>query len=211
MAKKKKVVKKSKKNTSKVIKKKKKKLSKQNAKKRTTKKSRKTSRKSPKKKISPKLETASLQVGDQAPIFILNNQSGQEVALESLRGNNVILFFYPKDMTPGCTQEACDFRDSLNRIKEYGGIILGISKDDESLHTKFIEKYHLNFDLLADTSGSVCNLYGVFKEKNMYGKKYMGIERTTFLINKEGRISRIYPKVKVEGHVQEIIRDLAAL
>ncbi len=114
-------------------------------------------------------------------------------------------------MTPGCTQEACDFRDSLNRIKSAGGVVLGVSKDDESLHQKFIEKYALNFDLLADTDGSVCEAYGVIQEKSMYGKTFMGIVRSTFLIDKNGNLAKIYSKVKVEGHVQEIINDLSSL
>lgn len=152
-----------------------------------------------------------LHIGDSAPNFVLKNQNGEEITLGSLHGQNVVLYFYPKDLTPGCTQEACDFRDSLNRVKEQGAIVLGVSKDDEALHQKFIAKHDLNFDLLADTSGTVCDSYGVIKEKNMYGKKFMGIERTTFLINKDGKVAKVYPKVKVEGHVQEVLNDLSVI
>lgn len=120
----------------------------------------------------------------------------------------LVLYFYPKDDTPGCTQEACDFRDSFRAFQKAGAKIVGISRDDIKKHNKFSEKYSLNFPLLADTEGKVCEKYGVWIEKNMYGKKYMGIERTTFLIDGKGTIRRIWRKVKVKDHAAEVLAAL---
>lgn len=152
-----------------------------------------------------------LKEGDKAPSFKLNDQDGNAVSLPDFKGQTVVLYFYPKDMTPGCTQEACDFRDNFARLKKGKTVVLGVSKDSEALHKKFIAKYELNFPLLADIGGDACEAYGVWKEKSMYGKKYMGIERTTFIIGPDQKIKKIYPKVKVKGHVDEILNDLKEL
>ena len=149
-----------------------------------------------------------IAVGDPAPDFRLSADDGRSYALKELRGKKVVLYFYPKDDTPGCTKEACSFRDNLGRVTSKGAIVLGMSRDDVKSHAKFREKYHLNFPLLADVDGHVTEAYGVWKEKNLYGRRYMGIERTTFLIDKDGRIARVWPKVKVEGHTDEVLAAL---
>lgn len=146
-----------------------------------------------------------LKVGDRAPVFRLASDTGENIALKDFKGKTVILYFYPKDMTSGCTQQACDFRDSYSSLRRTGAVVLGVSKDPVVSHGKFKEKYSLPFPLLADVDGELCKAYGVWKEKSMYGRKYMGIERTTFVIGPDGRIERIYPKVKVTGHVAEIL------
>ena len=120
----------------------------------------------------------------------------------------MVLYFYPKDDTPGCTKEACDFRDNFRRLKPLGAEVFGISPDEMKSHVKFIDKFELPFTLLADEDHAVAEKYGTWKEKNMYGRKYMGIERSTFLIDPNGRISRIWRKVKVEGHVDEILKEI---
>jgi len=132
----------------------------------------------------------------------------KKVSLKDFLGQKVILYFYPKDMTSGCTQEACDFRDSFPKFEKINAVVLGISKDALKLHKKFQEKYNLPFNLLSDESGEVCEKYDVWKEKSMYGKKYMGIERTTFLIDESGKIIKIFRKVKVKGHINEILEFL---
>lgn len=149
-----------------------------------------------------------LKVGQKAPAFSLNNESGEKVTLKSLQGHKVVLYFYPKDNTPGCTQESCDFRDHFARLKKAGVVVLGVSKDSESSHQKFITKNSLPFSLLSDEEGKVCEAYGVWQEKNLYGKKHMGIVRSTFLIDESGKIAKIYPKVSVKGHVDEVLKDL---
>ena len=149
-----------------------------------------------------------IAVGDPAPDFHLSADDGRSYALKELRGKKVVLYFYPKDDTPGCTKEACSFRDNLGRVTSKGAIVLGVSRDDVKSHAKFREKYHLNFPLLADVDGHVTEAYGVWKEKNLYGRTYMGIERTTFLIDEDGRIARVWPKVKVEGHTDEVLAAL---
>lgn len=146
-----------------------------------------------------------LKPGDRAPAFKLQSDQGETVSLKDLSGKTVVLYFYPKDMTSGCTQEACDFRDSFSQLKKKGIVVLGVSKDSVDSHVKFKEKYKLPFDLLSDAEGKACEAYGVWKEKSMYGRKYMGIERTTFVISPAGKISRIFPKVKVKGHVEEVL------
>ncbi|HKW42956.1 MAG TPA: thioredoxin-dependent thiol peroxidase [Thermoplasmata archaeon] len=150
-----------------------------------------------------------IAVGDPAPDLSLPADDGRLVSLKDLGGKKVVLYFYPKDDTPGCTKEACSFRDNLNRVTTNGAIILGVSRDDQKSHVKFKEKYHLNFPLLSDVDGKVTEAYGVWKEKNLYGRKYWGIERTTFLIDENGKIAKIWPKVKVEGHTDEILAALA--
>jgi len=146
-----------------------------------------------------------LKEGDNAPDFTTRNQNGDEVKLSDFRGKRVVLYFYPKDDTPGCTKEACSLRDSFDVFEKKDIKIFGVSNDDEKSHQKFISKYALPFDLLADTDKTLVETYGVYGEKNMYGKKYMGINRTTFLIDEEGKIAKIFRKVKVDEHAGEIL------
>lgn len=146
-----------------------------------------------------------IKQGGQAPNFTLPASNGEFVSLSDFRGKNVILYFYPKDMTPGCTTQACDFRDAYASFENLNTVILGVSRDPIQKHTKFIEKYNLPFLLLSDEDGKVCDLYGVYKEKNMFGKKVMGIERSTFIINAEGMIVKEERKVKVKDHVQQAL------
>lgn len=146
-----------------------------------------------------------LKEGVKAPAFTVLDDQGAKVSLKDFKGKTVILYFYPKDMTPGCTTEACDFRDSLARLKKLKAVVLGVSKDSPSRHQKFREKEGLNFTLLSDEDGDLCKAYGVWTEKSLYGRKFMGIERTTFVISPEQRILKIFPKVKVKGHVDEVI------
>ena len=155
---------------------------------------------------------AELKEGSQAPAFTLPASTGGEISLADYRGKQaVVLYFYPKDMTPGCTQEACSFRDLAEDFAEVGAVILGVSTDDLASHAKFVAKHELNFPLLADAEAAVCQAYGVWQEKNNYGKKYMGIVRTTFVIDKDGVICKIYPKVKVDQHADTVLEFLRAL
>lgn len=148
-------------------------------------------------------------IGKPAPDFTLPSTDGGNVTLKQYKGKKtVILYFYPKDETPGCTREACDLRDHSAEIESRGTVILGVSTDPLESHMKFREKHKLPFPLLSDEDAAVSKLYGVYKQKNVYGKKSMGIERTTFVIDRTGRIATIYPKVKVEGHVQELLSFL---
>lgn len=151
-----------------------------------------------------------LTTGSTAPAFTLPDEAGHPVSLSDFKGRKLVLYFYPKDDTPGCTQESCDFRDSLAALSRAGAAIVGISKDDAASHLKFKDKYALTFPLLSDTDGRVCEAYGVWVEKNMYGKKYMGIDRATFLIDETGTIARLWRKVKVPGHVAEVLEALGA-
>ena len=146
-----------------------------------------------------------LKVGDRAPSFILQTETGEKIGLKDLKGKTVILYFYPKDMTPGCTQEACDFRDLHPQAKKKGVVVLGVSKDSVETHSKFKAKYSLPFALLSDPDGKVCEAYGVWQEKSLYGRKFMGIVRTTFVIGPDGKISHVFPKVKVKGHAAEAL------
>lgn len=152
-----------------------------------------------------------LHIGDNAPDFTLPTDNDGEIALSSLRGGSVIIYFYPKDNTPGCTLESCGFRDAFPAFEKLDAKIIGISKCSVAKHDKFKAKYDLNFPLASDEHGDVCERYGVWKEKNMYGKKFMGIERATFLIDKNGRIANIWRKVKVKGHVAEVHDSLRNL
>ena len=145
-----------------------------------------------------------LNVGDKAPSFTLKDSFGKTVSLKDFSGNKVVLYFYPKDNTSGCTKEACDFRDSFPAFKKLNAVVLGVSADSEKSHQGFSEKYNLPFTLLADPDKKVIQKYDVWKEKSLYGKKYMGIERTNYLIDEGGKILKIFPKVKVEGHVDEV-------
>ena len=149
-----------------------------------------------------------LEIGQKAPTFKLKSQTGEEHSLKDYKGKKVVLYFYPKDMTPGCTTQACDFRDHHARIKKKKSVVFGISKDSLARHEKFAEKYELPFDLLSDEDGAVCKAYDVIQEKNMYGKKVLGIVRSTFLIDEQGFIEKIWWKVKVSGHVEEILAEL---
>jgi peroxiredoxin Q/BCP len=152
-----------------------------------------------------------LNEGDKAPDFTTHDDKGNTVSLKDFRGKKVVLYFYPKDDTTGCTKEACDFRDNLARIKRKDAVVLGVSPDSEKKHAKFKDKYDLTFPLLADEEKKILNDYGVWKEKSMYGRKYMGVERTTFLIDEKGKIAKIFPKVKVAGHVDEVLQALSEM
>jgi len=149
-----------------------------------------------------------LNIGDFAPDFELTDQNGTSHRLSDYRGKKVVLYFYPKDNTPGCTKEACSFRDSFEDYKKHGIVVLGVSKDSEASHTRFIEKFSLPFTLLADTQTAVCQAYGVWGLKKSMGREYYGINRMTFVIDEEGKILKIYEKVKPEDHAKEILRDI---
>jgi peroxiredoxin Q/BCP len=147
----------------------------------------------------------SLTIGDKAPDFTIATDGGGTFSLLEMRGHNVIIYFYPKDDTPGCTKEACEFRDRLPDFSNSSSKIIGISKDTVAKHDKFKSKYELPFTLGADLEGDVCEVYGTWVEKSMYGRQYMGIERATFLVDKEGVLQGIWRKVKVKGHVEEVL------
>ena len=149
-----------------------------------------------------------MQVNDKAPDFTTTDENGKEVALKDFRGKTVVLYFYPKADTPGCTKEACGFRDTYKQIQKTGVVLLGISKDTAASQKKFKDKFHLPFPLLADAEKKIANLFGVLKEKNMYGKKTIGIARTTFVIGPDGKIQHIFNNVKAEGHAEEVLEYL---
>ncbi|HEX3158471.1 MAG TPA: thioredoxin-dependent thiol peroxidase [Gemmatimonadaceae bacterium] len=146
-----------------------------------------------------------------APDFSLLADDGRTVRLSDLRGRPVVLYFYPKDDTSGCTTQACGFRDAFPSFDDAEAVILGVSPDDVKSHVKFKAKYDLPFTLLADTGHTVAEAYGVWKEKSMYGRKYMGVERTTFLIDRDGNVAKVFEKVKPAGHADEVARELATL
>ena len=152
-----------------------------------------------------------LKEGSTAPDFTLKDQDDKEVSLSSKKGKWVVLYFYPKDLTPGCTTEACNFQESLPDFSSLNAEIIGVSKDTVKMHRKFADKYKLAFSLVSDEQGKVCDAYEVWREKFNYGKSYMGIVRTTFIISPEGKIVKIFPKVNVKGHhleVQEALKSL---
>ncbi len=151
-----------------------------------------------------------LAEGDAAPDFQLPSSTGKDVRLSSLKGKQVVLYFYPEDDTPGCTREACAFRDNFAKFDGLGAVILGVSKDSLESHERFIGKYHLNFTLLSDEGLKVHKLYDTWRLKNNYGRKYMGTERSTFVIGSDGRIKRIFRRVKVDGHDSEVLAALNA-
>jgi peroxiredoxin Q/BCP len=154
--------------------------------------------------------TATL-VGSKSPNFTASTDSNGSISLKDLRGKTVILYFYPKDDTSGCTAEACDFRDNMQRLTSSGAVVLGVSPDSPKSHDKFKQKYELNFALLSDESHEICESYGVWVEKSMYGRKYMGVERSTFVINAEGVLAHEWRKVKVPGHVDEVLAAVQSL
>jgi len=153
----------------------------------------------------------SLDVGDKAPTFTLPTDGGGEISLKDLEGETVILYFYPKDDTSGCTAEACAFRDALPGFSKVNATVIGVSKDPVKKHDKFKEKYGLTFPLASDEDGKVCDAYGTWVEKSMYGRKYMGIDRSTFLIDGKGVVRAIWRKVKVPGHVDDVLKATQAL
>jgi peroxiredoxin Q/BCP len=147
--------------------------------------------------------------GKKAPKFALPDQEGNKVALKDLSARAaVVLYFYPKDMTPGCTTEACDFRDHVKEIRALGAEVVGVSADPVPSHQKFIAKYSLNFPLLSDPDNKVTKAYGVYKKKSLYGREFMGIERTTFVIDRDGKVRKVFAKVKVNGHTDEVLAAL---
>jgi len=149
-----------------------------------------------------------ININDKAPEFTLQDENGKEISLKGLRGKVVVLYFYPRADTPGCTIEACEFRDTYKQMQKTGAVLLGISPDTPKAQKKFQDKFKLPFSLLADADKKVANAFGVVQEKNMYGKKVMGVVRTTFVIGPEGRIQHIFPKVKAEGHAVEVLAYL---
>ena len=151
------------------------------------------------------------KIGNLAPLFSLPDQDGNLQSLKSLRGGIVVVYFYPKDDTPGCTIEAKEFRDNLAKFSKLGAIVLGVSPDDIASHCKFSGKYDLNFPLLADTDHTVAERYGLWVEKSMYGRKYWGVQRATFLIDGRGTVAKAWPKVSPEGHADEVLDAVSAL
>ncbi len=153
----------------------------------------------------------SLQLGNQAPEFTLPDQNGNMHNLTQYRGQWIVLYFYPKDDTPGCTKEACSFRDNFEALRERGIVVLGVSKDTQASHKKFADKFNLNFTLLSDESTEMIKSYEAFGEKKFMGKTFQGIHRITYVIDPQGIIRKVYEKVKVEEHAQEILRDINSL
>jgi len=149
--------------------------------------------------------------GDQVPEFSLEADDGTVVTRDSLMGKNVVLFFYPKDNTTGCTREACDFREAFPRFGKIDAMVIGVSPDSLESHRKFKKKFRLPYLLLSDGNHELANNFGIWKEKSMYGRKYMGFERTTVIIDRKGRVARIFPKVKIPGHTQEVEKSLREL
>jgi thioredoxin-dependent peroxiredoxin len=152
-----------------------------------------------------------IEAGKKAPAFSLPDSDGNKRSLKEFLGQKIILYFYPKDDTPGCTTEACDFRDSFPKFKSDGVVVIGISPDSPKSHKKFADKFELPFILLSDEKKEILEKYDVWKEKTMYGRKYMGVERTTIIIDEKGIVRKIYPKVKVTGHIEEVYNDLKEL
>ena len=152
-----------------------------------------------------------IDIGQPAPAFALPASNGQEIALKDYHGQVIVLYFYPKDNTPGCTKEACAFRDSYAKLKRSGAVILGVSPDSLMSHDRFIAKYELPFLLLSDEDKKVCRAYGVWVKKNLYGKEYLGVARTTFIIDKKGHIAHIFAKVKPDGHDEEVLQVVKGL
>ncbi len=152
-----------------------------------------------------------MEIGELAPLFSLKSDEGTKIDLADLKGKNVVLYFYPKDDTPGCTIEAQDFTKKIAEFEKLNCVVLGVSKDGVTSHCRFVEKYNLAFNLLADESGEACKAYDVLKQKSMFGKKYLGIDRTTFLIDRLGKIANIWGSVSINGHVEEVLAALSEL
>lgn len=152
-----------------------------------------------------------IQPGQKAPAFTLSADDGSKVRLADLAGSPVVLYFYPKDDTPGCTKEACAFRDLSVELKKLGAKVLGVSPDDVASHAKFRDKFQLNFPLLADPEHAVAEKYGAWREKNMYGNKSMGVQRSTYLIDPQGKVARVWKRVQVDGHDQQVLKALQEL
>lgn len=149
-----------------------------------------------------------IAIGEQAPDFTLPNKDGKDISLSDFRGKKVVLYFYPKDSTPGCTTEACDFRDKVKDFSDKHVVILGVSKDSAKSHTNFAAKYELPFELLSDTEGEVCEAYGIWQLKKNYGKEYMGIVRSTYVIDEEGIVEKVYKVSRVKGHVEKVLEEI---
>ncbi len=152
-----------------------------------------------------------IEVGTPAPDFTLTADDGRQVTLSAFQGKPVVVYFYPRDDTPGCTKEACAFRDRKDQLQELGATVLGISGDDVTSHQKFRDKYDLNFPLLADTDNTVATAYGAYREKNMYGKVSLGIQRSTFLIDATGQVAKVWKRVSVDGHDEQVLQALQEL
>lgn len=152
-----------------------------------------------------------LETGDKAPNFDLPINGGGTLSLKDLKGKAVVMYFYPKDMTPGCTTEAQDFRDHIKDFQKAGAVVVGVSKDSVKRHDNFVEKQALPFQLISDENGTLCEDFGVWAEKSMYGRKYMGIIRATFIIDAKGVIRHVWPKVKVKGHAEDVLETLKGL
>ena len=152
-----------------------------------------------------------LEPGQKAPAFTLTSDAGKKVRLADLAGSPLVIYFYPKDDTPGCTREACAFRDRQKELAKLGAKVLGVSPDDQASHAKFRDKFKLNFPLLADPDHAMAEKYGAWREKNMYGKKSMGIQRSTYLIDKAGKVARVWKRVNVDGHDEQVLAALAEL
>lgn len=152
-----------------------------------------------------------IEEGSKAPAFTLTSDSGKKIKLSELAGSPVVLYFYPKDDTPGCTRQACAFRDAQSELSRSGAVLLGVSADDIESHVKFRDKYSLNFPLLVDADHKIAEKYGAWREKNMYGKKSMGIQRSTFLIDSGGKVFKVWKRVQVDGHDAQVLEALAQL
>lgn len=156
-------------------------------------------------------EAVWLEEGAKAPAFSLKDQHGKTIKLADLKGSPVVIYFYPKDDTPGCTKEACAFRDCQAELQTRGAVLLGVSPDDQASHLKFSDKYELNFSLLVDKDHKLAEKFGAWREKNMYGKKSFGVQRSTFLIDAQGKIAKVWKRVQVDGHDQQVLAALQAL
>lgn len=156
-------------------------------------------------------DPAWIEEGAKAPAFTLTADDGTKVRLSELKGRPVVLYFYPKDDTPGCTKEACAFRDAQKKLAKSDAVVLGVSPDDVASHGKFRDKFSLNFPLLADPDHKIAEKYGAWREKNMYGKKSMGIQRSTFLIDADGKVAKVWKRVRVDGHDEQVLAALAEL
>lgn len=149
-----------------------------------------------------------VKIGEKAPNFKLPSGNGQAMSLKDLKGKKIVLYFYPKDDTPGCTKEACSFEQNSAALKKKGAVVIGVSADSPDSHARFAEKYELSFPLLSDEKREIIKLYDVWKEKSLYGKKYFGIERTTFVIDENGVVRHVFSRVKVDGHTEEVLAVL---